>query len=90
MLEINRQKPPIDHQGVPQTILGGLWSRATLRTELGGCTDRTILRLEHAGLPVIVIRGMRFYDPNSVRAWLLTHERHRNEPQRGRPRKTAA
>ena len=36
-------------------------------------------------MPVIRVGMTRLYDPNSVRQWLLTHERRHDVPKRGRP-----
>jgi hypothetical protein len=53
-------------------------------------SERTVIRWEHAGLPVIKLGMIRMYDLAKVRTWLLTHERRHNVPKRGRPAKYAA
>ena len=70
------------------SILGGLLDRDGLCEELS-CSPRTVLRLEHQGMPVIIVRGMRFYSPDSVRAWMISLDRKRNEVRRGRPGKNS-
>ena len=66
------------------SVLAGLLTRASLSDELGK-SERTLIRWEHAGMPVIRVGMTRLYDPATVRAWLLTHERRHDVPKRGRP-----
>ena len=69
-------------------LLDGLLTREQLEAETGW-RWRTILRNEADGLPVIVIRGMKLYPIDKVRAWILSRVRERKPPQRGRPVKAA-
>ncbi len=55
------------------SITAGLFTRSQLAINLD-CSERTILRREHAGMPVIRLGMMRLYNPVAVREWLLTHE----------------
>ena len=73
------------------SVLAGLLSRDQLAQQFGK-SERTVIRWEHAGLPVIKLGMTRLYDPAKAREWLLTHERqHGAVPKRGRPaRKIAA
>jgi hypothetical protein len=71
------------------SITAGLLSRAALAADLG-CSERTIIRHEHAGMPVIRLGMLRLYNPPAVLAWLMTHERRREEPKRGRPSRRTA
>ena len=79
----------------PQTIstvasvIAGLLTRDQLAAQLGR-SERTVIRWEHAGLPVIKLGMTRLYDPAKARDWLLTHERRQDAPRRGRPSKAAA
>ena len=66
------------------SVLAGLVNRPNLSADLGK-SERTIIRWEHAGMPVIRVGMTRLYDPASVRQWLLTHERRHDVPKRGRP-----
>ena len=66
------------------TIMAGLLTRRETARDLR-CSDRTIIRYEHAGMPVIRIGMLRLYDAKAVRDWLLTHQSRRDEPRRGRP-----
>lgn len=66
------------------SVLAGLLTRASLSDELRK-SERTLIRWEHAGMPVIRVGMTRLYDPAAVRAWLLTHERRHDVPKRGRP-----
>jgi hypothetical protein len=66
------------------SITAGLVTREQLAADLR-CSERTIIRREHQGMPVIKLGMTRLYDPASVRAWLMTHERRRELPKRGRP-----
>lgn len=70
------------------SITAGLMTRTDLATDLD-CSERTLIRREHAGMPVIRVGMLRLYNPTTVRAWLLTHECRREEPKRGRPRRAA-
>jgi hypothetical protein len=63
-------------------LLAGLLNRSELRTQLGGCTERTIQRYEQLGLPVFRRGRLRFYDIGAVRAWLRGEERARRGGQR--------
>ncbi len=74
----------------PPDVLSGLLDRGTLGAQLGGLSDRTIIRYERAGMPFISLGMLRLYDPVKVRDWLLTHERSHAAPKRGRPTKRAA
>ena len=49
------------------------------------CSERTIIRREQAGMPVIKLGMLRLYNPEAIRAWLLTYERRHDVPKRGRP-----
>ncbi len=71
------------------SVFAGLLKRPQLAADMGR-SERTIIRLEHAGLPVIRVGMTRLYDPAAVRAWLLTHEHRHDTPKRGRPTKQAA
>ena len=71
------------------SVLAGLLTRSQLATQLGR-SERTVIRWEHAGLPVIKLGMTRLYDPATVRAWLLTHEHRHDVPKPGRPAKRAA
>jgi hypothetical protein len=77
------------HQTGPN-VLFGLLTRQQICEQLGGKNERTIIRYEQAGMPVIVVKGMRLYDPAKVRDWLLSHERSHSAPKVGRPSKRAA
>ena len=66
------------------SVLAGLLTRASLSDELRK-SERTLIRWEHAGMPVIRVGMTPLYDPAAVRAWLLTHERRHHLPKRGRP-----
>jgi hypothetical protein len=39
-------------------------------------------------LPCVVIGNLKRYPIDRVREWILSHERGREVPRRGRPRKT--
>lgn len=67
----------------------GLKTRAQIAEEWG-CCEHTIRKWEQAGLPVIKVGKFRYYRPEAVRAWVLSHEQSPQEPRRGRPRKLAA
>ena len=71
------------------SITDGLLRRAQIAADLGR-SERTMIRYEHAGLPVIKVGMLRLYDPATVRAWLMTHEHRHDVPKRGRPTKRAA
>ncbi len=71
-------------------VLSGLLTRADMRSQLGGKTDRTIIRYERAGMPFIAVGAMRLYDPVKVRDWLLSHESTHSVRKPGRPSKKAA
>ncbi len=53
-------------------------------------SERTVLRWERRGLPVIKLGLSPLYDPVRCRAWVMSHERLQDAPKRGRPRKQAA
>jgi hypothetical protein len=71
-------------QPTAASITAGLLTREQIAAEFR-CSERTIIRREHAGMPVIRLGYMRLYSPESCRAWLLTHERRHDVPKRGRP-----
>ena len=75
-------QPQADHTVV--SVTAGLLNRADLAQQLGR-SERTVIRWEHAGLPVIKLGMTRLYDPAKAREWLLTHERRHDVPRRGRP-----
>ena len=64
--------------GVPDGL-----SREELTAELG-CSERTIVRWERLGLPVMRLGVRRWYDPASVREWLLSRARRHDRPNRAR------
>ncbi len=70
------------------SVVTGLVRRDELEFQFGR-SSRTIIRWEHAGLPVIKLGMTRLYDPAKVREWLMTHERRHNIPKRGRPSRAA-
>lgn len=70
------------------SVLAGLLTRDQLATQLGR-SERTVIRWEHAGLPVIKLGMTRLYDPAKAREWLMTYERRHDAPRRGRPAKAA-
>ncbi len=76
----------METQTTPTTtsITAGLATREQLATDLH-CSERTIIRREHQGMPVIKLGALRLYNPDAVRAWLMTHERRHDLPKRGRP-----
>ncbi len=53
-----------------EAVLAGLVDRAELARQLG-CSTRTIIRHEQAGLPVLRIGIKRLYEVQRVRGWLL-------------------
>ena len=65
-------------------IMSGLITRAEIAKALR-CTERTIMRREQIGLPVIRVGMLRLYSADAVRAWLLEHEQRPDVPRRGRP-----
>jgi hypothetical protein len=72
------------------SVTAGLLTREQIAAEFR-CSERTIIRREHAGMPVIRLgHAVRLYDPATVRAWLLSHEYRHDVPKRGRPTKRAA
>ncbi len=71
------------------SVLAGLLTRAGLSGELRK-SERTLIRWEHAGMPVIRVGMTRLYDPARIREWLMTHERRHDVPRRGRPANKAA
>ena len=70
-------------------VLAGLLTRTDLALQLRR-SERTVIRWERAGMPFIAIGTARLYEPSSVRAWLMSHERRQDAPKRGRPVKRAA
>jgi hypothetical protein len=52
------------------TVLDGLVTRAELARQLA-CSERTIIRHEKQGLPVLRIGMKRLYEIDRVRGWLL-------------------
>jgi hypothetical protein len=71
------------------SIMAGLLTRSQAAADLG-CSERTLIRRERAGMPVIKLGMLRLYNPDTVRAWLLTHEQRHDVPRRGRPTSRAA
>lgn len=71
-------------QPTPASITQGLLTRPQLAADLN-VSERTVIRHEHAGLPVIRVGMSRYYNPASVRDWLLTHERRHRPVKAGRP-----
>ncbi len=71
------------------SITAGLLTRPEAASEMG-CSERTIIRREQAGMPVIKIGMLRLYNPAAVRDWLLGHEHRHDIPRRGRPAKNQA
>lgn len=71
------------------SVTAGLLSRDRIAADLRR-SERTVVRYEHAGMPVIKIGMLRLYDPATVRAWLMTHEHRHDVPKRGRPTKARA
>ena len=71
------------------SITAGFATREQLARDLH-CSERTIIRREHQGMPVIKLGSLRLYNPEAVRAWIMTHERRHDVPKRGRPTKHAA
>lgn len=74
-------------------ITAGLVDRKRLAAECLPCrpvSERTVIRWEHSGLPVIKIGAVRLYDLAKARAWVLTHEHRQDAPKRGRPTKACA
>ena len=54
-------------------ILAGLIDRNELAEQLN-CCKRTIITLEQKhGLPALHIGKARYYQPDAVRAWVLSH-----------------
>jgi hypothetical protein len=52
--------------------------------------ERTLMRWEGEGLPVIRVGKMRLHDPAAVRGWIVSHQSREEAPRgRGRPRKAA-
>ncbi len=71
------------------SITAGLLTREEIAAALS-CSERTVIRREHAGMPVIKLGMLRLYSPENCRAWLMTHEHRHDAPKRGRPAKRAA
>lgn len=73
-----RQTPP---------VTAGWADRSGIARELQ-VGERTVIRYEEQGMPVIRVGKKRWYDRDAVRAWLLSHQVNQREPNgRGRPRK---
>ena len=71
------------------SVIAGLVSRAKLALQLD-VNQRTLMRWEHEGLPVIRVGKLRLHDPAAVRNWIISHQSRKDEPpRRGRPRKIA-
>jgi hypothetical protein len=51
------------------SVLEGCLNRQELAAELG-VSERTVVRYEHAGLPVVRRGRQRFYWKDKTRAWL--------------------
>jgi hypothetical protein len=66
------------------SVLAGLLTRDQLAFQFGR-SERTVIRWEHAGLPVIRLGMTRLYDPAKAREWVMTYERRHDMPKRGRP-----
>ena len=74
-------------------ITAGLVDRKHLAAEClpnRPVSERTVIRWEHSGLPVIKLGAARLYDLAKARAWVLTHEHRHDAPKRGRPTKARA
>jgi hypothetical protein len=71
------------------SITAGLLTRTQIAAEFR-CSERTIIRREQAGMPVIRLGMLRLYNPASCRTWLMTHEHRHDAPKRGRPTKARA
>jgi phage terminase Nu1 subunit (DNA packaging protein) len=71
------------------SIIAGYPTRKKIAADLN-CSERTIIRLEHQGMPVIKLGNLRLYNPEAVRAWIMAHERRHDVPKRSRPAKRAA
>jgi hypothetical protein len=69
-------------------LLDGFLTDRQLEAETGW-RQRTRLRREAEGLPVIVIGGTKLYPIDKVREWILSRVRQHQLPRRGRPRKAA-
>lgn len=81
--------PSIVTEITAASITAGLIDRKQLAAEWR-CGERTIIRRERAGMPVIRLGMLRLYDPAKVRSWVLAHESRHDAPKRGRPAKRAA
>jgi hypothetical protein len=66
-----------------EEVLAGLLTRKQLARQFG-CSERTVIRYERAGMPFIAFGMIRRYDPPRVREWALSKEREHTVPQRGR------
>lgn len=66
------------------SITAGLLTRSEAASQFR-CSERTIIRREHEGMPVIRLGSLRLYNPEAVRAWLMGYERRREPVRRGRP-----
>ena len=58
------------------SVLEGFLTRTELAADLG-VTERTVIRYEHEGLPVIRRAKMRLYDIECTRAWLRGEDKRR-------------
>jgi hypothetical protein len=71
------------------SLFDGLLTGEELQADTGW-GQRTILRREAAGLPVIKIGATKLYPAEKVRDWLLSRTRSQQGSRgRGRPRSTA-
>ncbi len=76
-------------QNPVQSVFAGLVSREQLAADIRR-SIRTIRNYELAGMPHVHFGNFRLFDPASVRAWLMSHERQHNTPKRGRPARNRA
>lgn len=71
--------------GPTVSITDGLQPRKATAADFG-VTERTIIRWEIAGMPVIRIGKQRWHDRNAVRDWIDRQQVNRHQPNRpGRP-----
>ena len=66
------------------SVLDGLLNRGQLATAMD-CCGRTIDTYVQAGCPSIKLGARRFFDPEAVRAWVLSHAVDRTPRRPGRP-----
>ena len=80
--------PNTDTPRLITSAMEGFVSRAELASPKHlRCSERTIIRYERQGMPVIVLGHRRLYDPVRVRDWIAGLYRAPEPPKRGRPRK---